>query len=426
MKVLHLSTSDLDGGAARAAHRLHQGLRSLGVDSTMLVRNKQSNDHHVLSERSLITKVSPVLDRLFVASLSKSSSSAHNPFSIQFSPNLIHRRIREISPDIIHLHWVCDSFIRIESLRRIRIPIVWTLHDMWPITGGCHYSGNCDKYTKHCGACPRLGSASEMDLSSWIFQRKAHAWKHLNVTLVSPSQWLAGCIRSSALFGSFPVKVIPNGIDHTSYQPLPQSIARQILGLPQNKFLLLFGAGSGTGDPRKGFHLLLAALKNLANLNLHNKLELVIFGDSAPDSTADLPFHAHHLGRFSDQLSLRLIYAASNVFVAPSIEDNLPNTILEAFACGTPSIGFNIGGVPDMIIHKHNGYLAKALDPIDLSQGIQWIMDNSEMYEIMRKNAASTVLEKFNIQLQATRSRHLYQSILSDSKRLYSCIEETN
>jgi glycosyltransferase involved in cell wall biosynthesis len=288
---------------------------------------------------------------------------------------------------------------------------------MWPFTGGCHYSGECDKYTQSCGHCPQLNSQQDGDISGWVWWRKAKAWKNLNLTIVTPSQWLADCARNSSLFQDLRIEVIANGLDIQRYKPIEKKIARHLLGLPQDKQLILFGAMTATSDNRKGFHLLLPAIKKLSQGEIwQHKLELVVFGASEPVNPPDFGLKTHYLGRLNDDISLALVYAAADIFVAPSLEDNLPNTVMEALACGTPSVAFKIGGMPDMIEHQENGYLAHPYDIEDLAQGIHWVLEDSERYQKLCDCAREKVVREFTLEIQASKYLKLYNEVLQSFK----------
>ena len=416
MKVLILSFSDLIGGAARAAYRLHQGLLAAGIDSQMLVQNKVSGDRTIIAPQSKIQRgiaaVKPALDQLPFA-FHRDRDPTIGIYSSQLLPNKILDKIEQINPDIINLHWICGGFIPIETIGKLKQPLVWTLHDMWAFTGGCHYSGECDRYQRSCGACPQLGSSRNWDLSRWIWQRKVKAWQNLNLTVVTPSQWLADTAKSSSLLQNTPVEVIANGIDPQIYQPHPKQLARQILNLPTDKKIVLFGALNSTVDKRKGFSLLLAAIQSLQQLESANAVELVIFGASAPATPIDFGFKAHYIGKFSDDVSLSLLYAAADVFIAPSIQDNLPNTILEAMFCGTPSAAFNIGGIPDLIEHQHNGYLARPFSPQDLAWGIHWILADSTRHQKISRKNRNKALAQFSLERQTQRYLRVFNDLYS-------------
>jgi len=416
LKILILSSTDFRGGAARAAYRLHQGLLKTGINSQMLVQNKIGDDSTVIGPKSKIQRaiaaIRPALDQL-PFSLHPNRDPTINIYSSQWLPGKIIGKIKQINPDIINLHWICGGFVSIEALAELDKPLVWTLHDMWAFTGGCHYSHECDSYIQSCGCCPQLGSDRQKDLSNWIWQRKAKAWKNLNLTIVTPSQWLARCAEASSLFKCLPVKVIGNGIDIDTYKPHSPQLARELLGLPLNKRIILFGALDSTQDKRKGFSLLLAALQALQQLQTPDTIELVIFGASEPIQPLNFGFKTRYIGKLSDNISLSLLYAAADVFVAPSIQDNLPNTVLESLSCGTPCAAFNIGGMPDLIEHQQNGYLAAAFSALDLAEGISWILDNPVRYQQLATRSRQKVETEFNLDYQTKLYLQLFTNLCS-------------
>lgn len=414
MKILLLSTYDLQGGAARAAYRLHKGLQNIGVASQMLVQTKHSDDETVIAPLTKtdkgIAKLKPTLDALPLQ-FYRQRDRAH--YSLQWFPDAIAPIVAKTAPDVINLHWSNDGYIKIETISNLKNPIVWTLHDMWAFTGGCHYSQDCDHYTKSCGACPQLHSHSNWDLSHWIWRRKARAWKDLNLAIVTPSEWLAKCAESSSLFQDCRIEVIPNGLDIDRYKPISRQVARDLLNLPQDKQLILFGALGATSDQRKGFHLLQPALKILGESGRRENLEMVVFGTSQPSEPLNLGLRTHYLGKLSDDISLALVYAAADVFVAPSTQDNLPNTVMEALACGTPCVAFKVGGMPDMIEHQKNGYLAQTFDSADLAMGIVWVLEDSDRHQRLSNNARKKAEQEFSLELQARRYSALLNQVLN-------------
>jgi glycosyltransferase involved in cell wall biosynthesis len=412
MKILLLNTSDLEGGAARAAYRLHKGLQKIGIPSQMLVQSKISDDNTVISPNSSLEQemmhLKTILEGL---PLKFYPSRQRTNYSLQWLPELISQKIEAIAPDIVNLHWINGGYLRLETIAKFNKPIVWTLHDMWAFTGGCHYTQDCDRYTQSCGACPQLNSKSDWDLSRWIWQRKKRAWKNLNLTIVTPSQWLAKCAQSSPLLVKSRIEVIPNGLDLNVYKPVDKSLAKNLLGLPDNKRIILFGSLWATSDLRKGFHLLLPALQQLSKLPNSDNIEIAIFGASRPKDPPDFGFKTHYLGRLNDDLSLSLLYAAVDVFVAPSLQDNLPNTVMEALACATPCVAFKIGGMSDLIEHQQNGYLAQPFITEDFAGGIAWILENSERYGKLCKRAREKAEREFSIELQANRYKTLFHEL---------------
>jgi glycosyltransferase involved in cell wall biosynthesis len=417
LKVAILSTYDNLWGAARATYRLHQAFRQSGIDSTMIVGYKSTDDFTVQASQSAIAKararLAPILDALPETVYTRRNRS---DFSVQWLPDQVIYNPLKASFDIIHVHWICDGFLRIETLAKLKAPIVLTLHDMWTFTGGCHYSGECKRYTESCGKCPQLASNQSLDLSRWIWQRKATAWKELNITLVSPSKWLADCARCSSLFKHLRVETIPNGIDTTRFKPLDKHLARNILNLPQEKKLITFGAANAISSPRKGFHLLQESLLKLSETRWADSVELLVFGQSQPEDEIKLGFKTHYLGIVHDEVTLSLVYACSDIFVAPSIQDNLPNTVVEALACGIPCVAFDIGGLSDLIHHYKNGYLAQPFSTDDLCKGIVWVIEDSERHHSLSIYAARKAEEKFDYPQITEQYKKLFNNVLNGSK----------
>jgi glycosyltransferase involved in cell wall biosynthesis len=411
MKVLQLLMHE-NSGAGKAALRLHNRLVADNLDSIVMVSQKSSDIASVVVPNKwskLYKQIQPVaIDKL----IAKLGVNQDDTFSINCTPSLIDRDIKKIKPDLINFHWIGWEFLKIEDFKRLGVPLVWTLHDMWAFTGGCHYSGDCDRYTKSCGTCPQLNSNTDRDLSHWVWQRKRKAWQDLNLTIVTPSNWLAECAKHSSLCQDLRIEVIPNGLDLQKYKPIDKRQARNILGLPVDGQIILFGAISATGAPRKGFQFLKPALAQLSQDQNFDQIELVIFGSSQPTNPPDLGFKVHYLGRLNDDIALALVYAAADVFVAPSTEDNLPNTVIEALACGTPCVSFKIGGMSDMIEHEHNGYLAKPFDIDDLARGIVWVLADGERHQKLVDRARQKAEREFSVELCANRYAALYQEIL--------------
>lgn len=417
MKILLVSTSDFEGGAARATYRLHQGFHRAGITSQILVQRKLSSDPLVVTASSSLSKLSNKLkltERIDALPLKSYSRSKQNLFSPQWTPEQVSAAVKRINPDIINLHWVCKGFLRIETLAQFQRPVVLTLHDMWAFTGGCHYSQDCNRYIKSCGVCPQLQSSSEKDLSYQVWKRKAKAWNHKELTVVTPSRWLAECARQSSLFQQSQIKVIPYGLDTQLYKPLDRRIARDRLNLPQEKLLVLFGAMHAGSDTRKGLQFLPPALQKLNATNWVNEIELIIFGASQPNQAPNFGFKARYLGNLNDDVTLALAYAAANVFVAPSMQDNLPNTVMEALACGTPCVAFNIGGMPDLIDHQSNGYLAQPYNTDDLAAGIAWVLESQERRQVLCQQSRQKVEKEFTLGLQAQRYSSLFKELLGN------------
>lgn len=415
MKPLLLSTADIDGGAARAAYRLHQGLQAIAVPSQMLVSSKLSFDKTVIAQKTALTKLGTLVNGWPLKVYPKRDRTMFSP---QWFPDQVGVKAAQLNPDLINLHWVCNGYLQIETLAKLNKPLVWTLHDMWPFTGGCHYTQECDRYTNSCGACPQLKSNKNRDLSHSIWKRKLRSWKDLDLTVVAPSFWLAQCAKASSLFKDFRVEVIPHGLNTEIYKPIERQFARRLLNLPGDKQLVLFGAASGAvGDSRKGFHLLQSALQKLSKAGWQDKIELVIFGASQSDRPIDLGFRTHYLGRLHDDIALALVYSAADVMIVPSIQEAFGQTATESIACGTPVVSFKATGLKDIVAHQQTGYLANPFEVEDLAKGIAWVLEDNERYQKMRVSAREKAEREFTLELQAQRYLSLFKEIVSKCDR---------
>lgn len=388
MKIVHFSTQETGGGAI-AAIRIHRSLLALGHESAVrflkrgpLPKGKQSR----LQKAGALFR--PALDRALLDVVARKRNAL---FSAAWLPNAALRNTG--NADVINLHWVGDGFLDIGALRGVRAPIVWTLHDMWAFTGGCFYDGGCGQFTSGCGRCPILESDKEHDLSARVFRRKEKAWNDVDLTLVAPSQWMAREARRSPLFQHRRIEVIQYCLDTSIFKPVDRALARRILNLPCDRRLVLFGA-EHPREQRKGYQHLLAAMPHLQSLCAGpEKPEFVLFGEGERERREESGWVWHSLGPLRDEVSLALAYAAADVFVAPSVQDNLPCTVMEAMSCGTPCVAFAIGGMPDLIAHRESGFLAAPFDARELASGIAWVLSGNG--EALGGSARATVLEKF-------------------------------
>jgi len=403
MRVLLFSTS-LAGGAGGNALALQRGLLELGVSAEVLIERDEDLPPGVT--RRPRTKAERFLLRFEHAALRRYEERWPSSFSIQWAPSRVHRTVAARKPDIVNLHWICGGFVPVPSVPRLGRTLVWTLHDMWPFTGGCHFAETCERYTERCGACPQLASSMDRDLSRRVWTRKQRAWRELPLTVVCPSNWLADCARRSTLFRDKRVEVIPYGIDTNVFRPIEQGAARAALGLPQDVPILLFGAWENSR--RKGMEHLTEALSILARKGAQPPPHVVIFGFPwQEDNVAGL--RVTSLGRLDDASSLAQAYAAADVFVHPSIADNLPTSVIESLACGTPCAAFRIGGLPDLIDHELNGTLAQPFDPAALAEGIEWVLASGPE---VRVRARAKVEAQFDLASQARRYRNLFEGLL--------------
>lgn len=411
MRILTVNSSDLEGGAARAAYRLHQGLVRIGLDSSLLVQSRSSDDRRVQGPVTTIAKamsrLRPTLDLHPVKRYPNFGRKMFSPAWLPFG-GLVDS-INAIDADVVHLHWITAGMLRLEDLASIKRPMVWSLHDMWAFTGGCHYDEGCDRWKSSCGACPILGSSSERDLSYKVFQRKLSTFAKLKdrITIVGLSRWMAECAQESTLLKDFRVEQLPNPIDTQVFKPVDRRVAKQILGLPTDKPLVLFGAVNATADPRKGFPHLSEALRAVPK----GSVELAVFGASRPQQPPDLGHPIHYLGRLHDDASLCVLYNAADVTVVPSLQENLSNTIVESLACGTPVCAFAIGGNGDMVVDGVNGALVPAFDADTMARQILSIVSGPGR-DALRETARRTALERFELLAVSERYRALYKELV--------------
>ncbi len=415
MKVALVNTSDAVGGAAIAARRLSAALNSIGTEAKLLVRQKKQDSSIGLSGSGLMDLYRTVVDQA-AFSLKEASKDVRFAFSVARMGQDISRNKHITEADVIHLHWINKGFLsirNIESILSLGKPVVWTLHDMWAFTGGCHYSGSCTNYQQECGSCYFLKNPGPDDLSHNIWKRKAEAYRHGKLAFVTCSKWLRSIALESKLLGEMRVESIPNPIDTQLYQPILKEKARQTLGLPMDKKLMLFGA-MNVADKRKGFTYLEQALKTLVSEHpeVVGKLELVVFGKFKVEPQLIKEIPVHFLGSMHSEEQIVATYNAADLFVLPSLEDNLPNTVMESLSCGTPVVAFDIGGLPQMVDHQQNGYLAGEKNASELAQGILWILRNENGVNLSG-NARNKVEANYGFEVIAKRYTALYNDLLN-------------
>lgn len=413
MRVVHLCTQDRSGGAARAANRLHAGLRANGYDSHMVVHRRETDDPTVHPPRSSPERLlSSLCMRLDDLPLQLYPDRDQAPYNLAWVPGPASGRMRRLQPDVVHLHWLGGGFVGLSSLAMLDCPVIWTLHDMWAFTGGCHYSAGCKRYQDKCGACPRLASGWNRDLSRWSWSRKARALRSMNPVVVAPSRWLGSRANRSSLVGDQRIEVVPYGLDLGTFQPLDRQQSRTALDLPADAFLVLFGAVNPEDDPRKGADLLRESLEHLAQQRTSG-LELVVCGEIEEGHTVDFPFPTHRLGYLDDERSLVRAYDAADLFVIPSRQDNLPNTVAEALACGTPVAGWEVGGVPEMVEAGDSGHLVPFGETAELAETIARVAGEPEEVRVKKSKAARrTAKGRFSLDRQVQRYAELYQEML--------------
>jgi glycosyltransferase involved in cell wall biosynthesis len=437
LNVLHVSAFDIKGGAARAAYRIHRSLVEHGKDhdlgSRMRVVSRLSDDPTVISgppagQSAMRRKFHHRLNRLARRGFSTGSPTLH---SIAWPGTGLGAELKERhlhgEVDLVHLHWLGDATLSIEEIGRLPIPLVWTLHDQWAFCGAEHYTGppgpgdsasQDERFALGYPSSSRPVHESGPDLNCRTWLRKSRVWKR-PISIVCPSRWLADCARRSALMCEWPVTEIPNPIDLHVWAPCDRAQARALLDLPLERPLVLFGALGGMADPRKGADLLLEALQRLREQVRGTslaQLELVVFGQSRPAQPPDLGFPIHYRGCLHDDLSLRLIYAAADVFVIPSRQDNLPNTGLEAHGCGTPVVAFRTGGLVDIVDEGLTGALAEPFDPISLATAMRWVLEDPQRQSQLGAAARERAEQLWHPARVAGLYAKLYEKQLQHSK----------
>jgi glycosyltransferase involved in cell wall biosynthesis len=421
MKVTLINTSDAGGGAPIACTRLLKALELKNVDVTMQAQIKKTGESRVKGLDGdyfgrLKIKYDFLRERLpfiwFKAkekSLRFAFSTANTGTDISTLPDIK-------NADILHLHWTNSGFLstkNIKTLIETGKPIVWTLHDMWAFTGGCHYAGDCDHFERTCGNCWMLRDDGPHDISFTELERKTDMYSAAkNIVFVTCSHWLAEVARKSTLLKEFRIETIPNPIDTEIFYVRDKIASRKKWNINPGSKIILFGAAN-IMDRRKGIKYLVEALDHLKVSNKSDEtIEIVIFGKNKSFDVTLLPFNVFELNTITAQDDLVELYNLADVFVSPAIEDNLPNTIMESLACGTPVVAFNIGGIPDMVEHKLNGYLAKYKSAKDFAAGIDYVLHSGNTNELSA-NARKKVIDNFSQEIVAEKYISVYKSILN-------------
>ena len=411
MKILHLVSGPISEGAARGAYWLHRGLVGLGVDSFLL--NNSREQYQDVSVASLADTSARKIKSMLLPQLGGAPKYFYRKrkpwiFNTGFEGFDFTKHPHFEAADVIHLHWI-NGLVAMRTLRKIGKPIIWTLRDMWPFTGGCHYSMECNRYELGCGQCPQLGSSYTRDLSRLVVSNKRRSLPK-DMRIVGVSDWLSDCARRSTLFQEFQIQTISNNIHSEEYFPVESEKARDVLGLPKNKKIVLIGAKS-VDDFYKGFDLLIAALSQVKTENIH----VVLFGLSSPEIVASMPFPLTELGFLSDTISLRLAYSAADVFIAPSRMDAFPKTPAESMACGTPVVCFDATGLADIVEHKVTGIKATPFDALDLARGVDWVLSLSPTrQQQIRAQSRERAKSQFDSKVIAAQYLKVYEEMLTE------------
>ena len=419
MRVLIVNTSERTGGAAVAANRLMEALNNNGVKAKMLVRDKETDSLTVAGVGGgLRHKWNFLWERWCI--FCRLQFSRKHLFEVDIAnAGTDVTRTREFrEADVVNLSWVNQGMLSLSGIKKILDsgkPVVWTMHDFWPATAICHYPHGCKAYrAQGCHSCPYLpGGGSRHDLAHRVWKRKERIWRSRNITFVACSRWLAAEVKGSGLLTGKQVVSIPNPIDTREFRPADKGEARLRLSLPSDKRLVLF-VSQRTTDKRKGMDYMLEACRLLAEARPEAKDDtaVVILGGHSDEFAGSIPFSVYPIGYVSDPEKIIDVYNAADVFVLPSLEDNLPNTVMEALACGVPCVGFNTGGVPEMIDHRKNGYVAAYKDAADLAGGMRWVLYEAD-YGALSRNAVRKVSTSYSQQSVAVKYIEVYNQALA-------------
>lgn len=416
MRVLLINTSERIGGAAVAASRLMETLKNHGIKTKLLVRDKQTDQITVVAlKRSwkLIAKF--VWERFVIWKANHFQKNHLFAVDIANTGTDITALPEFQQADIIHLHWINQGMLSLNNLNKILAsgkPVIWTMHDMWPCTGICHHARECTLYQTECHNCPFINQGKQKhDLSYRIFHKKKQIYRQYHLTFVTCSHWLEEQAKQSALLSGHTITCIPNPINTNLFKPRNKQEARALCQLPLNKKLLLFGSVKIT-DKRKGVDYFIESCHLLAKQHpeLKEQLCVVTFGQQSEELKDLLPFDMRALNFVSNEHQLVNIYNAVDVFVTPSLEENLPNMIMEAMACGIPCVGFQVGGIPEMIDHLHNGYVAQYKSTEDLANGIYWTLTDPD-YASLSEQAYRKAVTHYSEEVIARQFINLYNKL---------------
>lgn len=418
MRVLIVNTSEKTGGAAVAANRLKDALNNNGFKAKMLVRDKLTDDITIATlGHRWQTRWNQLWERFCI--FLHLHCSRHHLFEIDIAnagTDITHlREFKEA--DVIHLSWINQGMLSLNNIKKILRsgkPVVWTMHDLWPASSICHYAHGCYRYENGCGNCPLLpGRGGRNDLSAKVWKKKKSTYDYGNIWFVTCSQWLGRQAKRSGLLRGHHISSIPNPIDSHFFAPQNKEKMRLRLKLPTNKRLILFVSQRVT-DQRKGMDYFVKAIAEMVQQNpaLLENTGIAILGSHSEELEGKLALPFYPLGYVSDQQQIRDVYNAADVFVLPSLEDNLPNTIMESMSCGVPCVGFKVGGIPEMIDHQQNGYVALGRDASDLAKGILWVLDNPD-YDQLSKAAVAKVQRCYSQRSVAWQYINIYNEAMA-------------
>lgn len=418
MRVLLVNTSEKTGGAAVATFRLMDALNNNGVKAKMLVANKESDTLTVVGlPRPWLHRFNFLWERLVIWMRLRFNRKHLFDIDIANAGTDITTLPEFKEADIVHLAWINQGMLSLGVVRKILKsgkPVVWTMHDLWPLSAICHLSMGCRRFKSHCSNCQYLpGGGGDRDLAHRVWEQKKRLYRMSNISFVACSRWLAGEAKASALVEKHVVTDIPNPINTSVFCKRDKAAAREALGLPADKRLILFVAQRATNE-NKGMQYLINACKALAEEHpeMRDNAGVVILGGHAEEFERAFEMPVYSLGYVNDERKMVEVYNAADLFVLPSLSENLPNTIMESMACGLPCLGFKVGGIPEMIDHLKNGYVAAYRDSADLARGMRWILLESDYGQLSRL-AQQKVLSKYSQQAVSMKYIEVYNQAIA-------------
>lgn len=416
MRILILNTYHKSGGAAIAARRLHEALSLAGADALLFTSEgvRHADGRFVEHSRWQRTRSRWLF---YAGKLWLTMFKVSKPYRFAYSEwGLgIHGGLKRYRPDVVHLHWINDYFLSTKQIQRLlkqSIPLVWTFHDMWPFTGGCHYSVDCTRYLQGCGGCFMLQKPSDHDASKVLWQQKKTFFSRWQGTAVGCSNWIAELAVSSGMMKPETVKCIPNPLDTQRFRPQNKTPLREARGIDANAFVLFFGAMS-LKDRRKGFHLLQASLEHLKKTRPDLNPLLVVVGKAEPQLPTLLPYKVHYGGMVTKEEDMAEWYALSDAMALSSMQDNLPNTVMESMASGVPVVAYAVGGIPEMIQHGVTGMLVTAFDTKAYAEAIAKLMDMDR--STAGKQARDWVTDHYSYSTIAASYMKVYETTIARS-----------
>lgn len=407
MRVVVVNHNLNSGGAAQYSLRLHHSLKSRGIDSLYYVNQQVHYDQDIIGPKdkieSLLAMFKSIIDSLWLRFYPRRTKAV---WGTGLVPSLLASKINRLKPDIVHLNWISNGMLNLWDIHNIKAPIVWTLHDSWAFTGGCHLPMSCENYKHDCGYCPQLSSQKLWDLSHLIVFAKQKIWNQKKIHFIFPSQWLFEQGKKSSLLQNHLASVVSNFVDCEFFKPLDPINTRKTLQIPTEKKLIGFGATHAQTDSNKGYSF----VKNLILSSEYTECHFVLWGDRFVEFTdPKYKDRVSVLEGYLDQHFLKILYSSLDLMLMPSQSENMPLTALESMACGTPLLAFAVGGLPELIQPLKNGFLCSHYDQKNYEESFAQAI--TYLSQEVRNAARKRVQEHFSAPNQLEKILKIYESM---------------